>query len=147
MIQIEVLGLPRPGGGKIGGFNRNTGKSFVRPDNPNTAVWRSDVMVAAHAQYQGDLLTGPIRMEYDFRFPRPKYHFRKNGELKPNAPIWHTTKPDLTKVIRSTEDALTGIVWRDDSLVCTRREDKRYCNANEVPGCTMTIFEISNANI
>ena len=145
MIHIVVLGIPRPGGGKIAGFNRKTGKGFVRPDNPNTAVWRSDVMAAASLQYSGPLLTGPIGMIYDFRFPRPANHFgtgQNADKLKASAPAWHTIKPDLTKIIRSTEDALTGIVWRDDSQVCDRAERKRYCQAGERPGCTISIYEI-----
>jgi Holliday junction resolvase RusA-like endonuclease len=142
VIQIAVIGIPRPGGGKIGGFNRNTGKGFVRPDNPNTAIWRSDVQGAALRRYSGPLLIGPISMIYEFRFPRPKHHYKANGDLKPNAPSLHINKPDMTKIIRSTEDALTGIVWKDDSQVCKRSELKRYVNPGELPGCTMHIWEV-----
>jgi|SRR5579875_860519 len=146
-IRIEVLGIPRPGGGKIAGFNKRTGKSFVRPDNPNTAVWRSDVQAAAIQQYKGPLLAGAISMAYTFRFPRPKNHFRrgKNSHLmREDAPVWHTGTPDLTKIIRSTEDALTGIVWRDDSQVCLRTESKRYCREDERPGVTIDIEELAH---
>lgn len=141
-IVIKVFGIPRPGGGKIGGFNHKTGKGFVRPDNPRTAPWRADVVQAAVAQYDGPLLEGPIKMDYLFLFPRPKNHFRSgkfSDHLKNTAPKYHTQKPDLTKVIRSTEDALTGIVWHDDALVCVRSEEKRYCNGDEKPGVYMRI--------
>lgn len=145
MIHIEVLGIPRPGGSKTAGQNKKTGKLFVRPSNPNTAVWRAEVEKAASAQYQGPLLNGPIKMTYEFLFPRPKKHFGKgkNAEvLKLDAPRWHVIKPDLTKIIRSTEDALTGIVWTDDSRVCKRLESKRYCYGPESPGVRLTIEEI-----
>lgn len=141
-IIIDVIGIPRPGGGKIAGFNKKTGKGFVRPDNPKTATWRSDVQMAAFNQYEGPILDGPLSMSYLFRFPRPKCHYRtgKNSHLlRENAPKWHTTKPDLTKIIRSTEDALTGITYRDDSLICIRHEQKRYCNDGERPGCFLMI--------
>lgn len=144
-ITIVVHGIPRPGGGKIAGFNRRTGKMFVRPDNPRTAPWRADVAAAAAQQYSGPLLTGPVLMVYDFIFPRPKSHYGtgKNANvLKPSAPRFHTIKPDLTKIIRSTEDALTGIVYKDDSQVCTRDEVKRYCEVDERPGVIITLYEI-----
>ncbi len=148
MIHIEVLGIPRPGGSKTPGQNKKTGKLFVRPSNPNTAVWRSEVTQAASLQYAGPLLSGPVKMTYEFLFPRPKKHFGtgKNAQkLKDAAPRWHVTKPDLTKIIRSTEDALTGIVWKDDCLVCKRLESKRYCYEGERPGVRLTIEEIQNA--
>lgn len=144
-ITIVVHGIPRPGGGKIAGFNKRTGKMFVRPDNPRTAPWRQDVAGAAAQQYSGPLLTGPVLMVYSFLFPRPKSHYGtgKNADvLKPSAPRFHTTKPDLTKIIRSTEDALTGIVYKDDSQVCFRQEQKLYCNEGERPGVTIRIEAI-----
>lgn len=143
MIKIEVIGVPRPGGGKIAGIGKKTGKLFVRPDNPNTKYWRADVQQAANQQYNGELMTAGIVMKYMFRFPRPKSHYRsgKNSHiLKENAPRYHISKPDLTKIIRSTEDALTGIVWRDDSQVYDRGETKRYCDEGEKPGVSMTIW-------
>lgn len=142
MITIEVIGIPRPGGGKIAGIGKKSGKLFVRPDNPRTAYWRADVQNAAQAQYKEDLIDAPIIMSYDFRFPRPANHFgtgKNKSKLKSYAPGGHISKPDLTKIIRSTEDALTGIVWRDDSLVWNRSEVKRYCEPNEKPGVTIKI--------
>ncbi|MCA9817082.1 MAG: RusA family crossover junction endodeoxyribonuclease [Cyanobacteria bacterium HKST-UBA01] len=143
---IVVRGIPRPGGGKIGGYNKQTGKTFVRPDNPRTKFWRQDVVAAAAAQYKGPLLLGPVRMQYIFVFPRPKSHYGtgKNADkLKVNAPYWHTTKPDLTKIIRSTEDALTGIVYKDDSQVCDRDERKIYLTSlNDKPGVVISIEEL-----
>lgn len=146
MITITVIGIPRPGGGKIAGIGKKTGKLFVRPDNPNTKYWRADVQQAANQQYKGTLMTGPIVMSYDFRFPRPKSHYRtgKNSAiLKANAPGGHIVKPDLTKVIRSTEDALTGIIWRDDCQVWDRTERKRYCEPDEKPGVTIQFTHAS----
>lgn len=149
MIQIEVFGIPRPGGSKKPGRNRKTGKLFVMDANPNTAIWRSDVVAQSIPQYNGPLLTGPVIMRYEFRFPRPKNHYRTGNNahlMREAAPNWHTIKPDLTKIIRSTEDALTGIVWQDDSQVCKRSESKRYCRGEERPGVTMFISEMKSAN-
>lgn len=143
MPAIEVLGTPRPGGSKTPGRAKN-GRLFVRDANPNTAIWRAEVSKAAKQQYSCELLSGAIEMFYEFRFERPKHHFKRNGELKPTAPVWHTNTPDLTKIIRSTEDALIGLVYKDDSYVAKRADCKRYCNGQEQPGVTIAFFELSD---
>jgi len=58
-----------------------------------------------------------------FVFPRPKY--RKRTAL-------HDRKPDLSKLIRSTEDALTtGGAWADDARV-VEYVGTRKCYADEI---------------
>lgn len=80
-------------------------------------------MIAAEAAKVMDgreLCTGPVSMIVEFFFQRPKSHFgtgRNSGNLKPSAPREHVQKPDLSKLIRAAEDALSGIVYRDDSQV------------------------------
>jgi Holliday junction resolvase RusA-like endonuclease len=62
----------------------------------------------------------PIRLSLTFTFCRPKSHFttRKGVRtLKDSAPSHKTGKPDCTKLARAVEDALTGIIWQDDSQV------------------------------
>lgn len=139
---ITVFGIPQPQGSKIAGFNRKTGKSFVRDDNENLKPWRRSVALAAAQQYAGPLLTGAIWIEFEFLFPRPKYHFgtgKNANTLKASAPYWHTVKPDLMKICRSTEDSMTGIVYTDDSQHCAGNAQKRYCNEGEHPGVIITI--------
>jgi Holliday junction resolvase RusA-like endonuclease len=61
--------------------------------------------------------------------PRPKGHFgtgKKTGILKATAPYFHTSKPDATKLTRSTEDACKGILWPDDSAVSQQAITKAY---------------------
>lgn len=146
MPAIEVLGIPRPGGSKTAG-RANNGRLFVRDANPNTSIWKEEVRKQAKQQYFGEMLTGPVEMFYEFRFERPKHHFRRNGELKATAPVWHTNTPDLTKVIRSTEDALLGLIYKDDSQVAKRGDCKRYCNGPEQPGVTIAFFELLDESL
>jgi Holliday junction resolvase RusA-like endonuclease len=51
------------------------------------------------------------------------------------------TRPDATKLWRPTEDALTGIVWRDDSQIIRQLVRKRYCGPGEVPGAEVLVDE------
>jgi Holliday junction resolvase RusA-like endonuclease len=62
-------------------------------------------------------LEGPVCIGLSFRMPRLKAHFNSKGELKPGAPVAHSSRPDLDKLFRLTFDALTGIAWKDDSQV------------------------------
>jgi Holliday junction resolvase RusA-like endonuclease len=102
----------------------------MREDNPNTKPWRAAVASEAIDAMQGrPLLAGPLALEAVFYFPRPKSHYRSGahaGELKPNAPTHHTSKPDADKLLRAVGDAITGIVCRDDSLLARVTSEKRY---------------------
>lgn len=142
MIIIEVVGQPRPGGSKTSGVSKKTGKSFTRPANKHTATWRSDVSDAAVKVRPAQLLTGALVVGYIFRFNRPKSHYTAKGLLKASAPSHHTKVPDATKLVRSTEDALTGIVWKDDALVSRSFNQKVYCKPGELQGCTIIIEEL-----
>ena len=59
--------------------------------------------------------------------------------MKGSAPFYHTTKPDALKLARSTEDALTGIVWADDAQTAVLEISKRYADAGEPCGCQIVI--------
>lgn len=66
------------------------------------------------------LISAPIELTATFYFLRPASHFgsgRNAGVLKSGAPRVHAQSPDLAKLIRCLEDALTGVLWQDDKLV------------------------------
>lgn len=41
-------------------------------------------------------------------------------------PLWHSKKPDLDKLVRAVQDALTGIIYKDDGQVCRLTANKNY---------------------
>jgi Holliday junction resolvase RusA-like endonuclease len=47
--------------------------------------------------------------------------------------------PDTTKLVRSTEDALKGICWRDDSQVVYQVASKEYAARGGIPGADIKI--------
>ncbi len=144
-LTITVRDTPRPGGSKTPGFNHKTGKAFVRPANKHTATWRDSVRSAALLAYQGPPLRGAFRVDCTFYFNRPQAHFRsgKNWHLmKDDAPMHHTKMPDRTKLLRSTEDALTGIIWVDDAQVVDGIIAKAYCGPADYEGCVLVITSL-----
>lgn len=141
VINIHVEGVPRPGGSKSLFINRKTGKVIVAPGSKHSKAWMTLVAEEAKRSWTRPLLDGFIELSFLFLLPRPKHHYKK-GTIKDVAPRWHSCKPDLTKLIRSTEDALTGIVWVDDSRVVKQVACKRYCDEGESPGVLISIEKV-----
>lgn len=130
MIAFTVPGLAAPGGSKRAYVIR--GRAVVTPANPTRErQWRAVVQVAARTAYSGAPLTGPLRMELRFVMPRPASHLGARG-LRRSAPRVPATRPDLSKLVRALEDALTGIVWRDDAQVVEQWACKTYGDSPQV---------------
>lgn len=71
----------------------------------------------------------PLLLELNFYMSRPKSHYKvgKNaGELKPNAPEWHSNKPDIDNLIKFVQDALNKVFYHDDSCICQIYARKMY---------------------
>ena len=122
-----VPGIPQPGGSKRGFIiRRKSGKQGIAmaDTNPKAKSWRQDVAFAA-AEHFPKPIEGPIEFSFEFQMLRPKGHFEKKG-LRAGAPAFPTTRPDCTKLTRSTEDALKGIAWGDDSQVVALMATKKF---------------------
>ncbi|MBU6250940.1 MAG: RusA family crossover junction endodeoxyribonuclease [Cyanobacteria bacterium REEB417] len=137
-VTFRVEGMaPAPQGSKrhIGGGRMVESCREVKP-------WR--LLVAQCAVATGvPLLRGPVRLSLVFVFPRPAGHFRKDGSLKPSAPAHHAVKPDGDKLLRSTGDALTGLVIEDDARIVGCTWEKRYAVGGERPGALITVIPLS----
>ena len=116
-IRFFVPGTPVPQGSM-----RHVGHGRVVHSNAAALLpWRDSVRAAAAAAMGGrELWIGPVSMLLRFEFPRPKSHLgtgRNAGALRAGAPWFHMQTPDIDKLQRAVLDALTGVVWRDDSQV------------------------------
>jgi Holliday junction resolvase RusA-like endonuclease len=136
-LRFTVLGKPEPAGSKRAFTNPRTGKAMVVDANKNAAPWKQQVAGAARVAFYDEaghrrpsaLLEGPISLSVRFYVKRPRGHYGtgKNADrLRRSAPRYPTTKPDATKLLRGVEDALTGIVWRDDAQIVDQYVAKRY---------------------
>lgn len=125
-IEFFVPGKPGTAGSKRS-FIAKTGKVVTKDDCKDGPAWRADVrskardaMKETHPGQFGRLLDGPILLLLTFSIARPKGHYRSgknSSNLRPSAPAKHTQKPDVVKMARAIEDALTKVIWRDDSQV------------------------------
>ena len=134
-IHFFVPGIPRPGGSKNAfAFRRKDGSLGARVTDAgkHTKKWRECIAAAARRAYDGPPLTGPLAIVMIAYMPRPKGHYgtgRNANKLKATAPAFHLIKPDATKLLRAAEDAMTGIIWKDDSQVVRQEVEKLYANA------------------
>jgi len=146
-VRFFVAGIPAPGGSKKGFAIKKggvyTGRvAIVDAGGERTKNWRQDVVAAAfQAMKAADLapFIGPIELELFFKLQRPKSHFRSDGiSLKPGAPSHHIIRPDCGKLARSTTDACTGILWRDDAQIVVDHGEKAF---SDRPGCWVVVRE------
>ena len=140
-LSFHVPGIPAPGGSKrFVGFGKKTGRAILIDDaGERNKNWRTSVAQCGNqARGTEPMFEGPLQVRMVFCMPRPKGHFGAKG-LKPSAPIAPTTKPDVLKLARSTEDALTGIVWLDDAQTVILNLEKSFVSSGEASGCDITI--------
>ncbi len=135
MIRFFVPGIPRPGGSKRAFVVK--GRAIVTEDNARSKDWRASVAMAADEVIHKPL-EGPLRVTFAFLLLRPKGHFGKRG-IRNSAPAYPAVRPDTTKCVRSTEDALKGIAWKDDSQIVDQHATKEY---SEVSGAWITVEEL-----
>lgn len=110
---IFCAGVPAPKG-STRAFLRK-GKPVITADNERTKPWQNVITTLCFGRraYAGS----PVAVSLTFLVPRPKGHY-SNGKLKPSAPTFPTTKPDIDKLTRAVLDALTDAQWwEDDSRV------------------------------
>ena len=123
-IEIQARAIPAANS-KRAFINPKTKKPIIvdRAKGKSDQVATIKLFAQQAAEEQGwEITDGPIWMSLHFVFTRPAGHFgtgRNSGKLKPSAPMWPTSRAigDRTNLLKSVEDALTGIVWHDDSQV------------------------------
>jgi len=124
-VRFFVRGVPAPGGSKRAFVIKGTNRASITEDCKRSKPWRDSVMTSAVEAMKGSpLFEGPLHLAITFVMPRPKGHFGSGKNAGK-----HSTKPDATKLIRSTEDALKGVVWRDDSQVAIQHAWKVYADS------------------
>lgn len=128
-IEFFVPDTPRPAGSKTAGF-RKDGTVFYRPASKHAGTWRASVRLfavqAMKALDDFQMFEGPIILSTEFLLARPKSHYTSKGLLKASAPMYPCKDPDTTKLVRGVEDALNGLVWKDDNQVVDQHNKKRY---------------------
>lgn len=87
-----------------------------------TKEFERQVQLHARRMFTDLMLEVPLRVDIEFHLPKPKR--TKFG-------YWPAVRPDLDNFIKAILDALNGIVWKDDALICSLFCTKVY--APQIP--------------
>lgn len=77
-------------------------------------------------------------MNIDFVFARPKNVAKKLGTGR----MLHTVKPDRDNLAKAVQDALNGIVYRDDAQICDGVIRKFRAAEGEQPHVKIELIEL-----
>jgi crossover junction endodeoxyribonuclease RusA len=117
-IRFTVHGTPRPQGSK-----RHVGNGVMIESSKGLKPWRQEVSGTGIA-LQVQMIPAHVPLEMTLNF-----YFTKAKSCKHRA---MTKKPDASKLLRAIEDALTGILFYDDSQIIEIHVRKHYGGPDRV---------------
>ena len=123
-LTFHAFGTPGPQGSKRFVGVSKAGKGLMVESSKKVKPWRMDVKEAAQQALaeHGQMLDGPLSVSMVFTL-------RKPASAPKTRKTWPDRKPDLFKLIRSTEDAITDAgLWADDARIVEMLAAKRYPN-------------------
>jgi len=142
VLSFVVLGRPRPKG-SARPIKTKDGRIFMQAPSQSTE-WQNSVAEVAHRSCNGRPHEGAVQLFLSCYFERPKGHYgtgRNRAKLRPSAPPYPTTRStgDASKLARAIEDALTGIVYRDDSQIVDEHVIVRWTEDMDVERAEITV--------
>ena len=129
MIEFTVPGLAAPQGSKRAVRLRN-GRTVLLESSARVRPYRAVFALAARQAWTEPPAMGVVAVELLFRFLRPKSHYTSTGALRLSAPR-APGRPDLDKLCRAALDAMTGVVYADDSQVAILSACKEWGDTAE----------------
>jgi Holliday junction resolvase RusA-like endonuclease len=132
-LTFSVYGVAPPKGNMKAFIPKGWQRAILTDSNKNIKQWTLLVADGASAaiqqlpEHERGPLTEGVRLTVMFYLPRPKKYQRAGVD-----PV-HITKPDLDKLVRGVKDALTRIVWNDDSQVIELVTRKDYARLDDAP--------------
>lgn len=102
------------------------------------AEWKAMVRKCAADACPMAPFEGAISIQLVFVFPRQKSRIWKTREM-PKYP--HVIRPDVDNLFKAATDALNGVLWRDDSQICSAHVEKYHAAGDEPPGMLCLVSE------
>lgn len=139
MVRFVVFGTPAPQGSKKFVGLTKLGRGILAESSAKVKPWRQDVRAAAlEARAGAATLDGPLAVRMVFTLPKPASSPKRRR-------IFPMRKPDLSKLARSTEDALAeaGLIADDARIVEYSRLAKVFPGEDpeslDVPGVRIEV--------
>ncbi|SHR61994.1 Holliday junction resolvase [Mycobacteroides abscessus subsp. abscessus] len=134
-VSLFVPGKAAPQGSK-----RHVGRGVLVESSKDLKPWRSEVAYFAQRAMSGRPIytQTPLAVELGFVMPRPT-----------SAPKTKTPpaikRPDTDKLERAILDALTHVVYDDDSVIIDLHGRKRIAEIGETPGVSIFVTPVDEA--
>jgi Holliday junction resolvase RusA-like endonuclease len=123
-ITISLQGPPQ-GKGRARAFVRGGHIGHYTPEK--TATYEGMIRTAAMQELAGRVaFDEPVQFTLRAIFPVPASWSERKRQQALTGTIKPGKKPDLDNIAKAWNDALNGVVYRDDSLICQMTLDKRY---------------------
>lgn len=133
-VIATVYGEAEPAGALAIGVRKDGGRYLRHRAGADLAYWRGQIQAALGERMGGaPPWAGACKVDVSFYLARPGGHYGKRG-LRPSAPERPTKRSvgDVDKLARAVLDAMTGVVFRDDSQVVELSLHKRYADDGPV---------------
>ena len=153
MIGIIIRGTPAPQGSKKFVGLSKSGRGILAESSKKVRPWRQDVKAAAEQVIEllrvaGTFtrpLDGPLQVSMTFTLPKPASAPKRRR-------TWPMRMPDLSKLVRSTEDALTDAgLWTDDARIVELNVRKVFpsegIDALDSPGAVVMVSELDQRDL
>lgn len=127
-VAFFVAGTPIPKGSTRSFIPKGWNRAITTAANTKTKPWQQAVGSIAAEVYRGELIQGAVALDLRFLFLRPKSAKKRT---------YLTVKPDLGKLARTIEDALTGTIYRDDAQITESTLSKEYTSRD--PGVHVVV--------
>ena len=128
-IMFQVHGLPATQGSSRAFVVK--GKPIITSTAKGLSAWRRLVADVAQDFAPEQPWEGPVGIDLHFGLPKPK-------SAPKTRRVWPDKRPDLDKLTRAVLDALTYVVFADDSQVVEIRATKDY----GAPGVAVEVHRI-----
>lgn len=162
VCEFVIVGEPKPAGSKTSGVatrkDKKTGrrvpiigpsglpKTFTKDSSGKAGkTWRNDVTDAGLRYRRIDEpLDGRLAAEFVFVFPyTPADYSKRDGLLRNSIRVAPHVRPDALKLARAVEDALSSIVWTDDSRITEERIRKVHVAKDKGPmRCEVRVWRL-----
>lgn len=133
-ISFQVHGLPIAQGSTRSWLVN--GKPVITSSAKGLATWRRLVADVAQRFAPEEPWRGPVGVELHFGLPKPKSAPKRRR-------VWPDKRPDLDKLTRAVLDALTYVVFADDSQVVKIDASKDY----GAPGVVIDVRRIETEEL
>tara|TARA_Y100000593_G_C4300416_1_gene333042 strand:+ start:295 stop:720 length:426 start_codon:yes stop_codon:yes gene_type:complete len=141
MIEIKLLGEPKAQKRHRHGYRGGKPHTYD-PSAPDKA----DFLALIHNSAPKEPFLGPLSLTCKFFCGRPKSHYRTgkySDQLKPTAPIWVKSRPDIDNYLKFILDSANGVLFKDDSQVVKVKLMKAY---SVTPRVELFLEELSETN-